>query len=287
MITIFTPTYNRAHTLPRLYRSIQHQSLMNFEWLIIDDGSTDNTENIILKWQKEAQFSIRYYKQENGGKHRATNYASRLARGDLFFIVDSDDYIPYNAVELLEHYYASIKNDNSFCGVAGSKCYPNGQRVGGEVSYQVLDTDVVTYRQTLNIKGDMAEVWKPSVLREYPFPEIPGEKFVTEAIVWNEIAKKYKLRYFNKEIYTCEYLDDGLTKNIRRHHRNSPRGTMLYYISLMKDSRFSLIKHITAAISYWRYTIRYKGKRLSPPFWAYFLFPLGYFFYLNDIKTER
>lgn len=260
---------------------------MNFEWLVIDDGSTDDTELLIGKYQKESSFPIRYYKQENGGKHRAINKAVKMAHGDLFFIVDSDDYIPYNAVERLEYYYSQIKDNPSFCGVAGSRCYPDGRKVGGEVDYQILDTDVVTFREKLKIKGDMAEAWKTAVLREYPFPEFVGEKFVTEALVWNEIARKYKLRFFNERIYICEYLADGLTKNIRRHHRCSPRGTMLFYCSLMRDERFNVCSRVKAAVSYWRYTIGYQGKRMSLPWWAHFFLPFGWLFYEIDLKKEK
>lgn len=287
MITIFTPTYNRAYTLLRLYKSIQEQSNMNFEWLIVDDGSTDNTESLVKEWQDAAQFTLRYYKQKNGGKHRAINLAMELAKGDLFFIVDSDDYLPSHAIDLLNFNFNQIKDDESFCGVSGSRCYPDGNRIGGDVNYQVLETDSVSFRQKYKVKGDMAEAWRLSVLRKYPFPEFAGEKFVTEAFVWNEIAKKYKLRYFNNGIYICEYLDDGLTKHIRRHHRNSPQGTMSFYASLMIDTRFGLKQHLFAAINYWRYTINYKGKRKSLPLWAYLFYPFGYLIFRSDINKER
>ena len=284
MITVFTPSYNRAYCLPRLYISLKTQTYIDFEWLIIDDGSFDDTEQLVREWLQTPMSFIRYYKQENGGKHRAINRAVALAKGDLFFIVDSDDYLPSDSLKQLSYYYEQIKENNSFAGVAGVRCYPNGIKIGTQVSYKVLDIDSVDFQRKLKAKGDMAEAWKTSVLKQYPFPEFDGEKFITEAIVWNKIARRYMLRYFNYNIYICEYLDDGLSKNIRKHHRNSPQGTMLYYTSLMRDSRFRIIRHIKDAINYWRYTIKFSGSRNDLPFGAYIFYPIGYLVYLNDIR---
>lgn len=287
MITVFTPTYNRAYSLPRLYESLQKQTFQDFEWLIVDDGSTDNTVDMVTGWSKEGKLTIRYIQMTNGGKHRAINKGMALAKGKLFFIVDSDDWLPDDSLYWIHHYYEEIKNDVRFAGVAASRAYPNGEKIGGAVSYQILDTDYVSFRERYNIKGDMAEVWRTEVLRQYPFPEFEGEKFLTEAVVWEQIALKYKLRYFNKAIYTCEYLPDGLTKNIRAHHRNSPRGTMLFYSRQMVDNRLRWISRVKAAANYWRYTLNYKGKRSHLPIWAYLFIPLGFVAYKIDLSKEE
>ena len=287
MITVFTPTYNRAYSLPRLYESLQKQTFKDFEWLIVDDGSTDNTVDMVTGWSKEGKLTIRYIQMTNGGKHRAINKGVALAKGKLFFIVDSDDWLPDDSLYWIHHYYEEIKNDVQFAGVAASRAYPNGKKIGGVVSYQILDTDYVSFRERYKITGDMAEAWRTDVLRQYPFPEFEGEKFLTEAVVWDEIAKKYKLRYFNKEIYTCEYLPDGLTKNIRAHHRNSPRGTMLFYSRQMVDNRLRWISRVKAAANYWRYTLNYKGKRSPLPIWVYLFIPLGFVAYKIDLSKEE
>lgn len=133
----------------------------------------------------------------------------------------------------------------------------------------------------------MAEAWKTKVLSLYPFPEFPGEMFLTEAVVWNRMAKKYKLRYFNKAIYTCEYLQDGLTSHIRRHHRNSPRGTMLFYSELVRDKRFSWVSRMKAAANYWRYTVLCHCKRPSVPLWVKLFYVLGFLFMCKDLLNER
>lgn len=287
MLTIFTPTYNRAYILPKLYDSLVIQENKDFEWLVVDDGSSDGTEDLMQKIIRDNKLNIRYYKQNNGGKHRAINYGVQLAKGDWFFIVDSDDYLPPDSINATARYICQVEKESQYAGVAGSRCYPDGSKVGGEVEYDILDTDSVAFRERYMIKGDMAEVWRTSLLKEYPFPEFEGERFITEAIVWNEIAKKYKLRYFNHNIYVCEYLLDGLTKNIRRHHRKSACGSMLTYSSVMSDKRFRLVTRLKSGINYWRYTINYKLDRsgkFAPVWWSYLLYPLGLFFYLKDSK---
>lgn len=287
MITVFTPTYNRAYSLPRLYESLKAQKFHDFEWLIVDDGSSDNTAEVVHGWIEEKSLNIHYIKTVNGGKHRAINKGVTLANGELFFIVDSDDRLPDDSLYWVHRYYEEIKDDDLFAGVAASRAYPDGKKIGGSVSYEILDTDYVSFREKYKVKGDMAEVWRTDILRQYPFPEFDGEKFLTEAVVWDEIAKKYKLRYFNKAIYTCEYLPDGLTKNIRAHHRNSPQGTMLFYSRQMTDNRLRWISRMKAAANYWRYTIDYKGKRCNRPLWAWMFVPAGFVVYKLDLRKER
>lgn len=276
MLTVFTPTYNRAYSLPRLYESLKEQTFSDFEWLIVDDGSTDDTEAVVEKWINEVSF-IRYYRQERGGKHRAINRGVKQARGDLFFIVDSDDYLPKDSLQLILDFYQPIKEDNRFAGMAGMRCYPHGERIGGEVTFDVLDTDNVSFREKYKVKGDVADVFKTAVLRECPFPEFPGELFLTEDVVWDRIARKYRIRFFNRNIYTCEYLPDGLSGNLSLHHRSSPQGTMLYYGTSLRDSRFGVARHIKDAIRYWQYTSDYRGKRERLPLWTYLFYPVGWF----------
>lgn len=275
MLTVFTPTYNRAYSLPRLYESLKAQTFVDFEWLIVDDGSTDGTKQLIEKWSNEYSF-IRYYRQERGGKHRAINRGVQQAKGDLFFIVDSDDYLPKDSLQLTYDFYLQVKDDNRYAGVSGMKCYLNGKKVGGEVTFDVLDTDNVSFREKYKVKGDVADVFKTAVLKEFPFPEFPAELFLTEDVVWDRIARKYRIRFFNRNIYICEYLPDGISRNLSYHHRNSPQGTMLYYGTSMRDSRFGMVRHIKDAIRYWQYTCDYRGKRERLPLWAYLFYPVGW-----------
>lgn len=286
MITVFTPTYNRGYIIKQLYESLIGQSYKDFEWLVVDDGSIDDTEEIFKTFIAEQKINIHYLKIENGGKHRAINKGLKLAQGNFFFIVDSDDYLPDNALERICFYTKQIESEKTFAGVCGLKIYPDGKKVGGEVNYKILDTDSISIREKYYVKGDMAEVFKTEILKEYPFPEFAGEKFISEGLVWSRIAEKYKLRYFYEGIYICNYLEDGLTKSIRKHHRNSPKGTMLFYNEMIRQKRNGLTKRLIAAINYWRYTIKYKGDRdgeLTPIGWSYSCYPLGLLFYYIDI----
>ena len=256
LVTVFTSTYNRAYSLPRLYESLIHQTYTDFEWLVIDDGSIDDTKRLVQQWAQEQKITIRYYYQANGGKHRAINRGVELAHGELFFIVDSDDYLPTDSLALLVTYYQQIKDNSRFAGVAGMRAYPHGERICKRFTTDVLDADSVTFRQKHKMRGDIAEAFKTNVLRKYPFPEFIGEKFVTEDVVFNEIAKTYLLRHFNANIYICQYLEDGLSHHLRQLHRQSPQGTMLYYSHQICDER-------------------------------YLLKPVGYLFYLYDVLKHE
>lgn len=230
MITIFTPTYNRVYTLSALYDSLCRQTCSDFEWLIVDDGSTDATEELIQSYIAEGKLDIRYIKQSNGGKHRAINRGVAEAQGKLFFIVDSDDYLTENAVERVMFHWKNVPDKRLFAGVSGLKMTPNQAPVARlGATYDILDCTMIDYRYKYKCWGDGAEVYRTDVLREYPFPEIPGEKFVPEALIWLRIAQKYCIRYFYEPIYVCEYLPDGYTNNFKKNLKANPEGFLLYY----------------------------------------------------------
>lgn len=227
-ITVFTPTYNRAYILPNLYDSLQNQTYKDFEWIVIDDGSTDKTEELFNKWISEKNdFKITYKKVENGGKHRAINKGVSMAKGELFFIVDSDDYLVDNALEKIIAWEHTIKGKNNFAGVAGNKGYSIDEIVGQTFSGDFIDATSLQRNQK-NILGDKAEVFYTEILKKYKFPEFDGEKFVTEKIVWNQIAYDgYKIRWFNDIIYICDYLEDGLTNSMIKIELENPKSLAL------------------------------------------------------------
>lgn len=289
-ITVFTPTYNRAYCLENLYKSLLRQTNRDFEWLIVDDGSSDGTERLVEKWKMDNHLPITYIKTLNGGKHRAINKGVTLARGKYFFIVDSDDYLTDDAIEIVFFYGLQVENNDSFAGVCGLKIFPDGRKVGGEANYEILDTDSISFREKYKVKGDMAEIFKTEVLKLYPFPEFPGENFIKESVVWDRIALKYRLRYFYKAIYICDYLPDGLTHSIRRHLRRNPFGTMLRYRELCSLKNIRFLTRIKGAINYWRYTCFgsfFKFQELKPYAWMYLFYPLGVIFYFKDSCMER
>lgn len=289
IITVFTPTFNRAYSLPRLYNSLKEQTRLDFEWLLVDDGSTDNTKEVVASFIRDNAISIRYIKQENGGKHRAINRGVQEANGDWFFIVDSDDYLPDDAIELLWRECSLVSCESIIGGVSGIKSYPNNKRVGGVLSFDHLRCNPIEFRYKYHVKGDMAEMWRTKILKEFPFPSFPNELFMDESVVWFRIAQKYDVNYFNKTIYYCEYLEDGLTRNIRRVYRNSPKGSMLYCLQMINLKQTPLIAKLKAATNYWRYTVGFHGKRspsLNPIWWMWLFYIPGRLFYLMDKRKE-
>lgn len=287
MVTVFTPTYNRAYILPKLYESLRKQTSLDFEWLIVDDGSTDDTGRLCCQWAEEAVFPVRYVRQPNGGKHRAINRGVQEAVGELFFIVDSDDQLSEDAVEAIQRHFQAIRDDSSFAGVCGLKAYFDGAKVGGECNFGTLECNALDFRYKHGIKGDMAEVFRTEVLREYPFPEIGGERFCPEALVWNRIAGKYKLRYFYEKIYLCDYLQDGLTAKITRIRMQSPVASCMCYAELLQMS-VPLRQKVKAAINYWRFWFC-RSAQSKPRIgiaWMCFM-PIGLLFHLRDVLRVK
>ena len=286
LITIFTPTYNRAHLLPRLYESLKAQTFQNFEWIIVDDGSTDNTKVVVhslLKRQSEFGFSIRYFKQPNGGKHRAINRGVKEANGELFFIVDSDDSLPSESIETILKFYSQIKGDKSFGGLAGYMSHHDGTIIGKGNNDELLDCSSLEMRYRYNITGDMAEVFRTDVLKEFPFLEVENERFCPEALVWNRIAQKYKLRVFKKIIYHRDYLDGGLTDKIVAIRMNSPLASVTHYQEL-NSYNVPFKQKVKAAINYWRFyaCIEIVNKVPRLPWYWFWCRPLGFAMHLKD-----
>lgn len=224
-ITVLTPAYNRGKLLKKLYESLCNQDCKDFEWLIIDDGSTDDTSVCVEQMKKIADFPISYYKKENGGKHTALNYAYQFIKTPLTFIVDSDDLLTGDAISSIESIYKKYKDEHELCGFSFLRGKPNGGYLSTSgVPQDGMKESYVECRINRSIGGDMAEVWYTHCLKEYPFPEFLGEKFLGEDIVWVRMSEKYKMRFFNRVIYISDYLKDGLTNNRRKYNIKSPNG---------------------------------------------------------------
>jgi glycosyltransferase involved in cell wall biosynthesis len=287
MITVFTPTFNRAYCLSSLYKSLCKQANKNFEWLIVDDGSTDNTQELVASFISEKKIDIVYFKQSNGGKHLAINKGVELSKTDLFFIVDSDDTLTIDATEFLQQEFEKIKDDQSFAGISGIRIDKAGNRIGGNVNFDVVSANFLDFRYKMKIKGDMAEAYKTKVLQQYPFPTIEDEKFCPESFVWNQISQDYKLRIFNKGIYICEYLQDGLTAKITKIRMQSPITSMMYYSQFFK-MKIPFHQTVKAAINFWRFSfnssksINFKIKLIGIK--TLIVFPISFLMFLNDSK---
>lgn len=249
-ISIFTPTYNRGYIIHNLYNSLKNQTYKNFEWIIVDDGSIDNTKNLIYKYKNESDFSIIYYKQKNQGKHIAINKGISLATGDLFFIVDSDDYVTSDFAYNIINLYEKIKFNNSIAALA----FPRGNKSGGSLVKNLTQKEMLENFLDIvfkyKISGEIDFAFKINILKEFLFPDFSCEKFCTEALIWNRISKKYKFLLINKTIVLGGYLKDGLSAKYWEHMVNSPQYSMLYF-SELSNYNIPLKAKLEALKCYW------------------------------------
>jgi glycosyltransferase involved in cell wall biosynthesis len=239
LFTVFTPSYNRAHTLHRVYDSLCAQTLRDFEWIVIDDGSTDNTAELVADWTKRADFPIRYFKQKHAGKHIGHNLAVREARGRLFMVFDSDDACVPHALERIAYHWNSIPTSerHAFFAVNGLCCDQHGRLVGDRFPFSPFDSNLREKRYVHRVRGEKRGAVVTDVLRRFPFPEIKMTHFVPEGAIWLEISKNYKIRYVN-EVFRIYFIDDDdtgatLTKT-KMLDENAP-GRLYYYVWLLNN----------------------------------------------------
>ncbi len=296
MITVFTPTYNRGNLLNRLYQSLCKQKNKEFEWVIVDDGSTDETCSVIKMIQDKhacENFPIHYYKKENGGKHTAINMGVQKANGELFFIADSDDFLPKDSLQIVYEEWIKIKHDETFLGVCGIDADMNGKVIGSGLPRDYIDCHAWDLSAIYNVTGDLKEVFRTEVLRQFPFPEISGEKFCPEVLVWFRMACNYKMRFFNRVIYIADYQLNGISSSITRLRMNSPIGSMLTYSELVHYP-IPFKDKLKGAINYWRFRFCLRTKKGVPlnevdipkisKRW-FFLAPIGYLMHLKDKRN--
>jgi glycosyltransferase involved in cell wall biosynthesis len=226
-VTVLTPTFNRGGRLQSLWNSLQKQTVKDFEWLVVDDGSTDGTKDLITQLQEKSDFPIRYIYKSNGGKHTALNVGIQTICSELIFIVDSDDCVTDDAVESILKIHKKYRSQNNICGYAFLRAFPDGKVNGKKFDVDEKIGSYIDVRVNGDDTGaDKAEVFKTHCLKEFPFPEYPNEKFLGEDLVWVRMARKYEMVHINKAIYIGNYLEDGLTNNRRKHNIASPIGCM-------------------------------------------------------------
>lgn len=236
-ITVFTPTYNRAYTLILLYQSLLRQNNFDFEWLIIDDGSTDNTKELVENWQNNKNpFEIRYYKTENGGKPRAINKALELIETQYIFIMDSDDYLTDDALGFLSIRISELEESKELVGLGVMLGKNNNQTIGKPLFKNRTFIDASNLeRKKYGLDIDCKELYKVEILKNYPFEVWEGETFSPEEIVLNEMALQgYKVRWYNKIGVISEYLEDGLTVNAFDLIKKNPMGYAMLFNHQLK-----------------------------------------------------
>lgn len=246
--TIFTATYDRASTLPRTYEGLRSQSFEDFEWIIGDDGSSDGTDELVAGWIREASFPIRYFQQGRQGPHVAYNRAVSMAKGRFILTCDSDDWLLPDGLRTLLDAWESIPRGarDDYVGVAGLCVDQHDQLLGDPFPQDPFDSDALSVRRR-GVSGDKCGFGRVDVARSFPFPELPGETFVPEALVWNRIARRYKTRFINAVVRGSEYRSDGLTANATARWVQSARSACDLYREQLDDPGSPAVRYRTAA----------------------------------------
>jgi glycosyltransferase involved in cell wall biosynthesis len=224
--TIMTATWNRAHTLPRLFQSLCRQSCRDFEWFVVNDGSTDSTAELIRSLSINADFPIHYREQSHSGKHVAINTALAGAHGTFSLILDSDDWLLPDSLKRYLAIWDSIpvSERGAFAGVAGRCAFANGSLVGSPWPSDLIDSTAVEIRTRWGIRGDLSEMARTTLMQEFPLPVFPGETFLSDGILWYRLTRKHRMRYVNEPLYFVEYQSNGLSALARELMLANPRG---------------------------------------------------------------
>ena len=307
--TVFTPTFNRAIVLHRVYESLLQQTFNNFEWLIIDDGSTDNTAELVSRWShnQSTWFSIRYYRQENQHKKVAHNFAVEHARGELFICLDSDDKCIPEALEKLYFHWHQIpaSERHQFSSIYTLCCDEFGCPIGDYFPCESwIDSTTLDIAYKFKIRGEKWGVYRTSILRKFPFPEeatkLPG--LVMESVVWNKISENYRTRFLNDHlrIYFSNCLDPNIVSisSISQIKLNSPG--MLFshlhflnqYFSYCLSDPITFIKSGALITRFYfhcdsRLDNNYLPDGIFPKILVIILFPLGFTLYLRDLLRQK
>ena len=289
-ITVFTPTYNREEKLKRLYYNLLKQTDQRFEWLIVDDGSNDDTKELVYKIIKEnTGFEIRYYRKDNGGKHTAYNVGVEKANGELFVCVDSDDYLEATAVEKILRLWETIKV-NSYIGIVALKKDTDGRLLSERLPNNIQSSKIIDLARKYNCKGEFSLVFATRILKRHVFPIVENEKFMCESIIYDQVDENGEMYLFNEVITVCEYCDDGYTRNFLRVVLDNPTGYKLYYKQRI-DLAITLKEKINYILRYHAFKIMSKDDRFeydaNSRVLVKVMLPLGYLAYLLYERKKK
>jgi glycosyltransferase involved in cell wall biosynthesis len=291
-LTVFTPTYNRAYCLHICYESLKRQSSENFTWLIIDDGSTDNTEQLVHGWNAEQAIQIKYHRQENQGMHGAHNTAYELIDTELNVCIDSDDYMPDDAVEKILAFWNRYGSDK-VSGMIALDAYTDGRIIGSRLPEGLITSSLFDLYNKHGITGDKKLVYRTELSRKYPYPLFQHEKYVGLAYKYYMLDRQYQMLLMNEVVCRVEYLPDGSSLNMLSQYRRNPKGFAFYRKELMKLPFASLTFKYRQAIHYVSSCLISKNTKFfsETPCKAitFFAIPFGfmlYFYVLNKTRTH-
>jgi glycosyltransferase involved in cell wall biosynthesis len=293
--TVFTATFNRRHLLGRAYRSLCSQTFWDFEWLIIDDGSTDATESLVTEWMNERRLVIRYFYQPNQGRHRAFNDAIERARGQFFTMLDSDDALVPGALERLLYHWNSIppSRRNDFSGVTCLCMDETGRLIGRPFPDAVLDCRHFEADTRYRARGEKWGFHRTSVLKQFPFPQIANERFCPEALVWNRIALQFKVRHVNELLKTYYTHKENLTAIVDQLRIRNPRSATFYYREYL-DLELPLRYKLKKIVNYMRFSLHSGGRwreviaRAPVRGIGVLLYPLGWaVFFMDRLRFRK
>ena len=296
IFTVFTAAYNRAHTLPLLFNSLMNQELKDFEWIVVDDGSTDNTAELVSEFHSQANFRLIFLTQPHRGKMRAHNTALKHSAGDLFLNVDSDDYLfPHTLSQLKDTWLSLPKHSNpSFAGISALSVDPDGKTIGSKLGPPALDSsyDELVHSNYNKKRGDCLELWQTSILKLFPYPEIEGELFVPDTLIFHRMSRFYLVRFINKPLQIVAYQKDGISNNSIYYRSKSPQGMKLYYQEMINNLPNGKVK-VRCRINLFRYIFHHNKTTFPSPFARqtpdnYFPLKLfGWLLYLRDMMLIK
>ncbi|OIK09375.1 glycosyltransferase [Bacillus sp. MUM 116] len=288
LITVFTPTYNRAYCLHKCYESLIRQTSKDFIWLIIDDGSTDNTKELVSNWIKENKIEIRYHWQENQGMHGAHNTAYEMMNTELNVCIDSDDYMPEHAIEKIKCFWEKNGNDK-VSGIIGLDASPDKRIIGTKLPSNIKTSTLFDLYYKHGVSGDKKLVYRTELTKKYPYPIFKNEKYVGLAYKYYMLDKQYEMLLINEVLCCVEYLPDGSSLNMFNQYRKNPRGFAFYRKELMKlpftssTFKFRQAIHFVSSslmIKNWNFINETPAKGLT-----FMAIPFGLLFYFY-IKTK-
>ncbi|MFC0269960.1 glycosyltransferase family 2 protein [Metabacillus herbersteinensis] len=289
-LTVFTPTYNRAYTLHLSYESLKRQTSKDFVWLIIDDGSTDNTKDLINKWITENIVPIRYHYQINKGMHGAHNAAYELIDTELNVCIDSDDYMADDAVEKIVHFWEKYGSDK-YAGIVALDATPNGQIIGAKMPDYLTESTLSHLYSKHKAKGDKKLVYRTELINKTPpYPVFPGEKYCPLSYKYILIDQECPLLLMNEILCYVEYLPDGSSMNIINQYKKNPNGFAFFrkvaieYAPTFKESFRESVHYVSSSLMIGNN----KFLRESPKFLTTLLAtPFGIFLYLYIKRTNK